>query len=105
MTDLPLFQWKPETCQVIPFPGSSRLGKARKLASLLVSARSAREANHRFNQQINSMCNQMERVGIPADEVERQLNSFLRILHAECQRMDSRWRPTLPDDDGPGDAA
>jgi len=109
MKQLDLLAWTPPR-QVIPFPTDKRVGHARKVAEQLAGARTNREADWALTRACTALRNQMRAAGIPEDEIARQHDTFLRTISTECDRIKTKWMPTLPDDSGcydspPGGAA
>lgn len=96
---LDLLAWQPPR-QIIPFPGRLRIGHAKKVAGQLSKARSSREADHIVIRTYQAFSNQMERAGIPADEIERQKAGFIIAIRVECERIRSAWVPYIEKADG-----
>lgn len=95
--DLPLFSWTPPACVVIPFPARHRVGKARRVAEVLIGKR-GRDADTYWRRTVETMLNQMERAGVPRAEAERQARDFFDAVQGEMHRMTYATRST---DGGP----
>lgn len=105
--DLPLFSWSPPA-KVIPFPSSSRMGYANKIAAQLSKARTNREADHVLARAVRAHCRQMKHAGVRPDEIERQRLEFLKLIEKQCHRLNAKWLPDIPsrsDSFEPGGAA
>jgi hypothetical protein len=92
--DLPLFKWQPPR-QVIPFPTCFRVGHARKVAEQLDQARTNKEADARLTRACQTLRRQMRAAQISPEEIERQHETFLHMICAECERIRAKWTPDL----------
>lgn len=89
--------------RIIPFPTEKRVGYARKVALNISKGSTLRDANHRLNRSVSAMRNQMNKAGIAPDEIERQVEDFLYLLHRECWQIGSKFAPHLPEAEDRGD--
>lgn len=84
-SDLPLFEWRPPQCDVIPFPARSRVGKIRRVGDVL-EGKTGKGADQYWRQIRDGMRSQMEKAGIPADRIDAELRDFFAAVQAELQR-------------------
>ncbi|TPM33719.1 hypothetical protein FJ955_02975 [Mesorhizobium sp. B2-2-2] len=72
---LPLVEWPPVECQIVPFPTKNRLGKIRRTAEIL-GGRHGKGADQYWQQVIGGMRSQMEKAGLPTSVIETELQGF-----------------------------
>ncbi len=102
--DLPLLAWTPPR-KVIPFPASLRTGHARKIAVQLAKARSQRAADHVLSRAVETFCRHLMSADVPAEDIERERLSYLKVIDHECNKVNAYWRPALaPATDNSGGA-
>lgn len=89
--DLPLFNWCPATCQVVPFPHSKRIGKARRVAQVL-SRKNGHDATTYWNSIIQNLKTGMDRVGIEASTVTDEIQAFTAIVQGEMHRQSMKGK-------------
>ena len=96
ITELPLFAWQPPACEILPFPMSKRTGKIRDVAAKLLAKSTERHADY-YRKQVNeSLAAGFERIGIAADEQERQIADFWQRVEAEMRRQMLFGHPDFP---------
>lgn len=82
---LPLFRWQPPR-QVILFPLIKRVGKVRHTARKLLG-KHGEEADLYWKQVTAANRKHLERVGLPADEIDHQLREFFDAVQGELRRL------------------
>lgn len=90
-TDLPLFTWKPQ-CRVIAFPMVNRIGKIRDVARKLHDKATDRHAEYYVKQVSDGLAAHLERLGVPPEERNRQIDDFWSKVEQEVIRL-SYQRP------------
>lgn len=80
-----LLNWTPPR-KVLVFPLTRRIGRIRHVAEKL-SAKHGFMAETYWKQTVSTLRNQMERVGIPEDEIEAELRAFFFAVQSELTRM------------------
>ena len=83
---LDLFDWRPP-CQVVAFPHSRLMGRARRIVSLRATKSSA-DMNAIWDRQLDELEAALIRAGLPDDEQERQLMAFADLVRSEIVRVD-----------------
>ncbi len=96
MKQLDLLQWSPP-CEVVVFPMTRRVGKIRHTAEILAAKQGA-EADAYWKQVVTAARKHFVRIGVPAQEGDRQLRAFFDAVQAELAMLPYRGR-------GSGDAA
>lgn len=80
-----LLNWTPPR-KVLAFPLAKRIGRIRSVAEKL-SRKHGFMAETYWKQTVSTLRGQMERVGIPDDEIEAELRSFFFAVQEEMTRM------------------
>ncbi|WP_336741351.1 DUF6074 family protein [Aureimonas altamirensis] len=83
---------------VIPFPTSKRVGHIRRTAERICNSRTDREANFIWKRAVQGMWRQMEKAGVPNDQIETELRIFHDCVQAEMIRQ-SRGLSGIPGGD------
>jgi hypothetical protein len=78
---------------IIPFPSSKRRGHAVKVALLLKSARTQREAEHLLNRSGKTFQKQLREANIDAATIDMETNDCLALIRQECCACGSHWGP------------
>lgn len=90
-----LFSQKQPECLVIPFPCHLRHGKIRQAARSLSGAISEKQASSRVDRSVIALEENLRKVGISKDVIDREVRRFLIAVRYECDQIDSRWLPRL----------
>ena len=76
----------PAAAEVIPFPCSKRLGKARKAATIIFNKKTDKMAQAYWKDLISKMAARMRRDGIDENRIEREIASFGTLVRSVLDR-------------------
>ena len=85
-----LLDWRepaPAGATLIPFPANKRVGKVRRTAAILLSKKSQRAQAAYWRQVEDGLASGLGGVGIPDDEISRQLGAFSEAVNLEAARL------------------
>lgn len=78
---------EPSSADMIPFPCKHRVGKARRVAEVILSQPTDKASASYWRSIIGTMDRQMRKAGVADDRIERELDAFKalvqRILDAQ----------------------
>lgn len=88
MSDLPLFDWKPASCAVLPFPQGKRIGKARKyaLTAYRLEEEPRRVTSYRLRMR-NELLRMLREGGVDDAAAILQADAFDRLVDREIERL------------------
>ena len=75
-----------DSCQIIPFPTSKRVGKIRRTAAVLAE-RHGKSADQYWRQVSSGMRSQMVAANIPTVSIDEELRAFFDAVQAEMIRL------------------
>lgn len=85
--ELPLFDWKPRF-QVIAFPGTKRIGKARHIAAVAYSQNSETALQTYLNRCETTLRKQLTGFGIDEIIIDRETNAFFALVSREFEILE-----------------
>lgn len=85
--DLPLFAHRSSNPVVIPFPAKARVGKIRRMVEVVTAIGTEKGVEAHWKRSLADLRRQMERAGIDADRIEREVVSFENAVQSEITRF------------------
>ena len=87
--DLPLLSWSPPTAEIVPFPCANRVGKVRRVASVMFERKGKERAITAYwSQTVDVLTSQMERAGLSPVTIALELCDFEEAVNAELARLE-----------------
>ena len=86
------FDFRKPECQVVVFPLGKRVGKARHIAAKLQGMAGAGKEKVRANYwkaRCEDLTAELERRGLPADEIKQHILAFRDAVSAEMRKADA----------------
>ena len=85
--DLPLFAHRSGKPAVIPFPAKARVGKIRRMVEVVTSIGTKKGVEAHWKRSLADLRRQMERAGIDAEIIDREVASFEAAVQSELSRV------------------
>ena len=86
---LPLFDWSPPAVQLIPFPFSARIGRARHVATRLLTKRTEKERDAYCHAVDDHTRQAMEKLGASESEIVAAQDALRNLITREHARLAS----------------
>ncbi|AEG51909.1 MULTISPECIES: DUF6074 family protein [Sinorhizobium] len=75
-----------DTCELVPFPLSKRIGKIRGIAAKLLDRKSARHAEYYQQQVTEALVGQLRKIGLPQHLLDKEIREFWSGVEQEMNR-------------------